>query len=127
MKLFKKKNFYTFIACLIMILAAGTLRAQQLNLIPYPASVKVLKGRCILNNTPLRINDPQLSYLLHYFNQETGLSKKNSIGRMQLVTMKIVQSPGTNGGYTLKTLPKQLIIEAAFQWVGYFITALQGG
>jgi hexosaminidase len=112
MKLFKKKSFNTSIVCLVMILAAGTSRAQPLNLIPYPASVKVLKGRCILKNTPLRINDPQLSHLLHYFNQETGLSKKNPTRRMQLITMKIVRSSLTYGGYTLKTLQNQLTIEA---------------
>lgn len=96
-----------------MILAKGTLHAHQLNLIPYPASVRVLKGHCTVNNSPLRVNDPRLAPILNYFNEEMGPSKEISIRPMQLVKLYIVLSSSTYGSYTLKTFREQLIIEAA--------------
>ena len=56
----------------LMILSTGYLKAQNLNLIPYPSQVEILKGNCVLYNSKLFTNNKGLSGLLHFFNEEVG-------------------------------------------------------
>ena len=51
----------------LMILSTGYLKAQNLNLIPYPSQVEILKGNCVLYNSKLFTNNKGLSGLLQFF------------------------------------------------------------
>ncbi len=65
----------------LVILSAGYSKAQNINLIPYPSQVEILKGNCVLYNSQLFTNNKELSGLLHYFNEEMDLHQKNRIKR----------------------------------------------
>ena len=67
--------FRLIVISALVIFSAGYSKAQNLNLIPYPSQVEVLKGNCVLNNSPLFTNNKGLSGLLHYFNEEMGLQQ----------------------------------------------------
>ncbi len=96
----------------LVILCVGYSKAQNLNLIPYPSRVEVLKGNCVLYNSQLFTNNKQLSGLLHYFNEEIGLQQKNSHIPKQIIDLKIQPSPDVFGSYVLVTSEKQVAITA---------------
>lgn len=68
--------FKLYIISALLILGTGCVRAQKLNLIPYPSQVEVLKGNCVLNNSRLFTNKRELSGLIQYFNEEMGRKQK---------------------------------------------------
>jgi hexosaminidase len=100
-----------FIAALV-IFNAGYLKAQNLNLIPYPSQVEVLKGNCVLYNSQLFTNNKELSGLLLFFNEEIGPQQKNSHIPKQVIDLKILPSSGVYGSYELVTFEKQVAITA---------------
>ena len=105
--------FKVFVIMALAIVSAGYLKAQNLNLIPYPSQVEVLKGNCVLNNAQLFTNNKELSGLLQFFNEEMGLQQKNSQIPKQVIDLKIQPSPDVYGSYELVTSEKQVAITAA--------------
>src|SRR5579864_3482583 len=105
--------FKVHIISVLMILSAGYLKSQNLNLIPYPSQVEVLKGNCVLNNAPLFTNSKELSGLLLFFNEEMGMQQKNSQIPKQVIDLKIQPSSDVYGSYELVTSEKQVAITAA--------------
>jgi len=97
----------------LLILSAGYSKAQNLNLIPYPSQVEVLKGNCVLNNAQLFTDNKELSDLLHYLNEEMGLQQKNPKNAKQVIELKILPSPDVYGSYELVTSEKGVSITAA--------------
>jgi len=83
----------------LMILVTGYLKAQNLNLIPYPSQVEVLKGTCVLNNSRLYTNNKALSGILHFFNEEIGPQQNKSQISKQIIDLKILPSPDVYGSY----------------------------
>jgi hexosaminidase len=112
-------QIHKFIFKLIIITApvicsAGYLKAQNPNLIPYPSQVEVLKGNCVLYNSPLFTNNEGLSGLLHYFNEEVGLQKGNEDKHpKQFIDLKILPSSDVYGSYKLETFEKEVAITAS--------------
>ncbi len=102
-----------YVIAALMISAAGYSRAQSINLIPYPSQVEVLKGNCVLYNSPLFVNNRGLSGLLTFFNEEMGLQEKNSHIPRQVIDLKILPSSNVYGSYTLETFEKQMAITAS--------------
>ena len=96
----------------LVIFSTGYLKAQNLNLIPYPSQVEVLKGNCVLYNSQLFTNNKELSGLLQFFNEEMGLQQKNSQIPKQIIDLKILPSSDVYGSYELETLEKQVAITA---------------
>jgi hexosaminidase len=96
-----------------MMSSAGYSKAQNLNIIPYPSQVDILKGNCVLYNAPLYTNNTGLSGLLQYFNNEIGLHKKSSHIPRQVVELKILPSQDVYGSYALETFEKKVAITAA--------------
>jgi hexosaminidase len=96
-----------------MLFIAGYIKAQNLNLIPYPSQVEILKGKCVLHNSQL-INNTELSGLLNYFNQEMDLPKNIDIDKNpgQFINLKIQPSSNVYGSYELQTLEKDVAIRA---------------
>ncbi len=122
--------FKLLVISALLILSAGYSKAQNLNLIPYPSQVEVLKGNCVLYNSQLFTNNKELSGLLHFFNEEMGLQQKNSHIPKQVIDLKILPSSDVYGSYELVTSEKQVAITAAgfcriVQWPDYLVTALQ--
>jgi hexosaminidase len=107
-----KFSFRVIIISALMILSIGYSKAQNLNLIPYPSQVEVLKGECVLNNSQLFTNNKELSGLLHYFNEEIDLQPKNSHIPKQLIDLKIQPSSDVYGSYELVTFEKRVAITA---------------
>ncbi len=68
--------FKVFVTMAFVITCAGYSKAQNLNLIPYPSQVEVLKGNCVLNNSPLFINNKELFGLPQFFNEENRTANK---------------------------------------------------
>ena len=104
--------FKLYIISALVILSAGYSKAQNLNLIPYPSQVEVLKGNCVLYNSQLFTNNKELSGLLHFFNEEMGLQQKNSHIPKQVIDLKILPSSDVYGSYELVTSEKQVAITA---------------
>src|SRR5882757_4238680 len=96
----------------LMIFCAGYSKAQNLNLIPYPSQVEVLKGNCVLNYAQLYTNNKELSGLLHFFNEEIGPQQKNSQIPKQVIDLKIQPSSEIYGSYELVTFEKHVAIIA---------------
>ena len=96
----------------LVILSAGYLKAQNLNLIPYPTRVEVLKGNCVLYNSQLFTNNKELSGLLLFFNGEVSSQQKNTEIPKQVIELKILPSPDVYGSYELVTSEKQVAITA---------------
>src|SRR5450432_2871521 len=96
----------------LVVFSAGYSKAQNLNLIPYPSQVEVLKGNCILYNSQLFTNNKELSGLLHYFNEEIDLQQKNSHIPKQVIDLKILPSSDIYGSYELETFEKKVAITA---------------
>src|SRR5450432_2457952 len=96
----------------LVILSTGYSKAQNINLIPYPGQVEVLKGNCVLNNSQLFTNNKELSGFLHYFNEEMGRQQKNSHIPKQVIDLKILPSPDVYGSYKLETFEKKVAITA---------------
>jgi hexosaminidase len=105
--------FKVFVISAFVILSTGYLKAQNLNLIPYPSQVEILKGTCMLNNAPLYTNNKALSGILYFFNEEMGLQQKNNHIPKQVVELKILPSPDVYGSYELITFEKKVAITAA--------------
>ncbi|HLA59349.1 MAG TPA: family 20 glycosylhydrolase, partial [Puia sp.] len=105
--------FRVYVISVFMILSTGYSKAQNLNLIPYPSQVEVLKGNCVLNNAQLYTNNKEFSVLLHFFNEEMGLQQKNSHIPQQVIDLKIVPSSDVYGSYELVTFEKKVAITAA--------------
>ncbi len=97
----------------LVILSAGYLKAQNLNLIPYPSQVEVLKGNCVLYNSQLFTNNKELSGLLLFFNEEVSPQQKNSQIPKQVIDLKIQPSPDVYGSYELVTSEKKVSITAS--------------
>ncbi len=104
--------FKVFVIAALMISGAGHSKAQNINLIPYPSQVEVLKGNCVLYNSQLFTNNKELSGLLYYFNREMGLQQKNSHTPKQFIDLKILPSPDVYGSYELTTFENQVAIAA---------------
>jgi hexosaminidase len=104
--------FKVHVISALMILSTGYSNAQNLNLIPYPSQVEVLKGNCVLYNSQLFTNNKELSGLLRYFNIEMGRQQKNSHIPNQVIDLKILPSSGAYGSYELVTFEKQVAITA---------------
>jgi hexosaminidase len=104
--------FKVHVISAFMILSTGYSKAQNLNLIPYPGQVEVLKGNCVLYNSQLFTNNKELSGLLQYFNEEMGLQQKNSHTPKQPIDLKIQPSPDVYGSYELVTSENQVAITA---------------
>ena len=96
----------------LVILSVGYSKAQNLNLIPYPSQVEVLKGNCVLYNSQLFTNNKELSGLLLFFNEEVSPQQKNSKIPKQVIDLKIQPSPDVYGSYELVTSEKQVAITA---------------
>ena len=96
----------------LVIFNAGYSKAQNLNLIPYPRQVEVLKGNCFLYNSQLFTNNKELSGLLHYFNEEIGLKQKNTNIPKQVIDLKILSSSDVYGSYELETFDNHAAITA---------------
>jgi hexosaminidase len=96
----------------LVIFNAGYLKAQNLNLIPYPSRVEVLKGNCVLYNSQLFTNNKELSGLLLFLNEEIDPQQKNSHIPKQVVDLKILPSSGVYGSYELTTFEKNVAITA---------------
>ncbi|HET6999933.1 MAG TPA: beta-N-acetylhexosaminidase [Puia sp.] len=94
-----------------VVFSTGYLKAQNLNLIPYPSQVQILKGTCVLNNALLYTNNKGLSGILHYQNDQMGSQEKNK--PRQLVELKIQPSPAVYGSYELITSEKGVAITAS--------------
>jgi hexosaminidase len=105
--------FKVHVISALMILSTGYSKAQNLNLIPYPSQVEVLKGNCVLNNSQLFTNNKKLSGLLRYFNEKIGPQQKNSQIPKQVIDLKILPSSYVYGSYELVTFQKQVAITAA--------------
>ncbi len=108
-----KLFFRVHIISALMILSAGYSKAQNLNLIPYPSHVEVLKGNCVLYHSPLFTNNKEQSGLLHFFNEEMGLEQTNSHVPKQVIDLKIKPSADVYGSYELITSEKQVSVTAA--------------
>jgi len=104
--------FKVFVIASLILSGAGYSKAQNINLIPYPSQVEILKGDCVLYNAPLFTNNKGLSGLLLFFNEETGLQKNDHTPK-QVIDLKILPSPGVYGSYELVTSGKQVAISAA--------------
>ena len=105
--------FKVHVIAVLVILNIGHSKAQNLNLIPYPSQVEILKGNCVLNNAPLFTNNKELSGLLLFFNEEMGPHEKNSHTPKQVIDLKILPSSEVYGTYELATSEKQVSITAA--------------
>jgi len=105
--------FKVFVIAVLMISGAGYSMAQNINLIPYPSQVDVVKGNCVLYNSPLFTNNKDLSGLLIFFNEEMGRQQKNSHIPRQVIDLKIMPSPDVYGSYELTTYEKKVAITAA--------------
>jgi hexosaminidase len=105
-------RFRVYVIAAFILSGTGYSQAQNLNLIPYPSQVEVLKGNCVLNNSPLSANNKELSGLVVFFNEEMGVNKNNQTPR-QLIDLKIVSSPNIYGSYELVTSDKQVNITAS--------------
>jgi hexosaminidase len=101
-----------YFVSVLLIFSVEYAKAQNLYLIPWPSQVEILKGNCILNNTPLSTNNKGLSGLLLYFNEDIGLQQKNSHSPRQVIDLKILPSPDIYGSYTLETFEKRVAITA---------------
>ena len=97
---------------MLIILSTGYSKAQNLNLIPYPSQVELLKGNCVLYNSQLYTDNKELSGLLHYFNEEIGLQQKNNHTPKQIIDLKIQPSSNVYGSYELVTFEKKVAITA---------------
>ncbi len=97
----------------LMTLSAGYSKAQNLNLIPYPSQVEILKGTCVLNNALLYTNNKALSDLLHFQKEEILPEKIHSRIPKQLVDLKIQSSANAYGSYELVTSENKVSITAA--------------
>src|SRR5450432_3390450 len=104
--------FKVHVISALVILSAGYSKAQNLNLIPYPSQVEILKGNCVLYNAQLFTNNKELSGLLHYFNDEMRLLQKNTDIPGQVIDLKIQPSLDVYGSYKLETFEKQVAITA---------------
>ncbi len=104
--------FKVFVIAALMISGAGYSNAQNINLIPYPSQVDVLKGNCVLYNSPLFTNHKGLSGLLQFFNEEMSPLQKNSHIPKQLIDLKILPSLAVYGSYELTTFENQVAIAA---------------
>jgi hexosaminidase len=107
-----KSLFKVQVISVLMIFGARHSNAQNINLIPYPSQVEVLKGNCVLYNSQLFTNNKELSGLLHYFNEEIGLQQENSHTPKQVIDLKILPSPDVYGSYELVTFEKKVAISA---------------
>jgi len=97
-----------------MILVTGYSKAQNLNIIPYPSQVEVLKGNCVLYNSKLFTNNKALSGLLYYFNEVVDLQETDEDKQPeQFIELKILSSKNVYGSYELVTSDKQVAITAA--------------
>ncbi len=105
--------FKVQIISVLIILSVGSSKAQNLNLIPYPSQVEVMKGNCVLINAQLFTNNKGLSGLLHFFNEEIGLQQKNGDMPRQFIDLKILSSENAYGSYELVTFEKQVSITAS--------------
>ena len=104
--------FKLLVISALLISSAGYLKAQNLNLIPYPSQVKILKGTCVLNYAQLYTNNKELSGLLSFFNEGLGLRQNNQRPK-QVVDLKILLSSNAYGYYELVTSEKGVSITAA--------------
>jgi hexosaminidase len=108
----RKFIFRVYVISALVILSTGYSNAQNLNLIPYPSQVEVLKGNCVLYNSQLVTNNKELSGLLLYFNEELGPQQKNSHTPKQAIDLKILPSSGVYGSYELATFERNVAITA---------------
>ena len=111
--------FKAFFIATLMISGAGYSKAQNLNLIPYPSQVEVLKGTCVLNNALIYTNNKALSGILHFQNEQMEPRKKNSKIPKQVIDLKILPSSDVYGSYELVTFEKKVSITAS-DTVGLF-------
>jgi len=105
-----------FKACIILLtlsVSAGFSKAQNLNLLPYPSQVRILKGNCVLYNTQLYTKNKQLSVLLRHFNEEIGFKAKTAKSQKQSIDLKLGASTGIYGSYELITYDKHVAIRAS--------------
>jgi hexosaminidase len=108
-----KLFFKTCVISTLVILSAGYSKAQNLNLIPYPSHVEILRGICVLYNSKLFTNNEGLSDLLHYFNEEIDLPLNIDKNPSQFIDLKILPSSDVYGSYELITFEKQVAITAS--------------
>jgi hexosaminidase len=107
-------NFFkVFVISALIISRTGYSKAQNLNLIPYPSQVEILKGTCVLKNGMIYTNNKALSGILHFQNEQGEPWKKNGKIPRQLVDLKILPSANAYGSYELVTSEKQVAITAA--------------
>ncbi|HEX3766776.1 MAG TPA: beta-N-acetylhexosaminidase [Puia sp.] len=101
-----------FVIATLILSGALYSKAQNLNLIPYPAKVEVLKGNCVLNYAQLYTNDKEHSGLLYFFNEEMGLRQNSQIPK-QIVDLKIQPASDMYGSYELVSSEKKVSITAS--------------
>src|SRR5437764_537402 len=106
-------QMYKFLIAVFLMSGAGYSNAQNINIIPYPSQVDVLKGDCVLYNAPLFTNDKELAGLLVFFNEEMGLKEKNNKTSEQVIDLKILPSANTYGSYELVTSEKKVSVTAS--------------
>jgi hexosaminidase len=104
--------FKVFVIAALMISGAGHSNAQNINLIPYPSQLEVLKGNCVLYNSPLFTNNKELSGLLQFFNEEMSPLQKSSHIPKQVIDLKILPSPEDYGSYELVTFENKVTLSA---------------
>ena len=96
----------------LMLLSAGYSKAQNLNLIPYPSQVEILKGTCVLNNALLYTNNKALSGILNFQKEEMGREKTHKKIPKQVIDLKIRPSSDVYGSYELETFEMKVAITA---------------
>src|SRR5215467_1939324 len=111
MKQLKNSLFKIHIVATLLLIA-GSIKSQSLNLIPYPVHVEIKKGTCELNNTSLVIDNQGLSGLLGFFNDEIISQLKSDKISKQFVDLKIQPSANAYGAYQLITFEKGVSITA---------------
>jgi hexosaminidase len=107
-----KSHFKAWLIFAFILLRAIHSDAQNLNLIPYPKQVQILKGNCVVYNTALYTNNKRLSALILYFNEQISPDAKNSRKPKQYIDLKVIPSLGGHGSYILTTFQKQVTIKA---------------
>lgn len=105
--------FKICIISLTLSVSAGFSKAQNLNLIPYPSQVGILKGNCVLYSRQLYTNNKQLSVLLQHFNEEISSQVKTPKSPKQFIDLKLGASTGVYGSYELITYEKHVAIRAS--------------
>jgi len=102
-----------YVIAALILSGTGYSQAQNLNLIPYPSHVEILKGTCVLKNALIYTNNKALSGILHFQNEQMEPRKKNSRTPMQLVDLKILPSANVYGSYELVTSENKVSITAS--------------